>query len=71
MPDKDGELVVTGNLFPREHTTPMFVQATNYDSFLRLEVSTRAVVIRVPQDNFTTEETQSVINNTNLIPALL
>ena len=71
MPDKNGELVVTGNLFPREHTTPMFLQATNYDSFLRLEVSTRAVVIRIPQDNFTTEETQSVINNTNLIPALL
>ena len=71
MPAKDGELVITGNLFPRDHTDTMFLQNTNYDSFLRLEVSTRAVVIRIPQDNFTTEETQSVINITNLIPALL
>ena len=71
MPAKNGELVITGNLFPRDHNTSLFIQNPTYDSFLRLEVSTRAVVIRIPQDTFTTAETQGVINNTNLIPALL
>ena len=48
MPARDGELVMTGNLFPRDSSRPMFIQAEGYDAFLRLEVSTRAVVIRVP-----------------------
>ena len=48
MPQQDGELVMSGNLFPRDTSQAMFVQAQNYDAFLRLEVSTRAVVIRVP-----------------------
>ena len=48
MPAQDGELVMSGNLFPRDASQPMFIQAEGYDAFLRLEVSTRAVVIRVP-----------------------
>ncbi len=45
MPEDDGEIVVSGNLFPRDPTTVLFEQTTGYDAFLRLEVSTRAVSI--------------------------
>ena len=48
MPPQNGELVMSGNLFPRDASQSMFIQAEGYDAFLRLEVSTRAVVIRVP-----------------------
>ena len=48
MPAQNGELVMSGNLFPRDASQSMFIQAEGYDAFLRLEVSTRAVVIRVP-----------------------
>ena len=48
MPQQDGEIVVTGNLFPRNSEEGMFIQYEGFDAFLRLEVSTRAVVIRVP-----------------------
>ena len=47
MPSADGEIVVAGNLFPRDSTTTLFEQTSGYDAFLRLEVSTRAVVVTV------------------------
>ena len=80
MPQQDGELVMSGNLFPRDASQAMFVQAQNYDAFLRLEVSTRAVVIRVPvgidgsSGGLTTEQNETltkISNVTGLIPALL
>ena len=66
MPAQNGELV----------------QAVGYDAFLRLEVSTRAVVITVPvpseQEGLLTAEQSEKLDqipliraNTNLIPALL
>ena len=45
MPEADGEIVAAGNLFPRDPNTELFEQAQGFDAFLRLEVSTRAVVI--------------------------
>jgi len=45
MPSADGEIVVSGNLFPRDASANLFEQTVGYDAFLRLEVSTRAVVI--------------------------
>jgi hypothetical protein len=45
MPESDGEIFIIGNLFPRDPVTPLFLQASGYDAFLRLEVSTRAVVV--------------------------
>lgn len=48
MPAADGEIVVSGNLFPRASNTTLFEQTAGYDAFLRLEVSTRAIVITVP-----------------------
>jgi len=47
MPAQNGELVMSGNLFARDPDQAMFIQSDGYDSFLRLEVSTRAVVITV------------------------
>tara|TARA_R110002072_G_scaffold95100_2_gene209575 strand:+ start:448 stop:909 length:462 start_codon:yes stop_codon:yes gene_type:complete len=45
MPAANGEIIVSGNLFPRNPAVSLFEQTTGYDAFLRLEVSTRAVVI--------------------------
>jgi len=45
MPQQDGEIVITGNLFARSPNTSLFEQTTGYDAFLRLEVSTRAVLV--------------------------
>jgi len=67
MPDENGELVVAGNLFPRDPNLPLFEQATGYDAFLRLEVSTRAVVIETGVSGLTPAESALV----KLIPALL
>jgi len=48
MPEQDGEIILSGNLFPTDPDSALFVQRTGYFAFLRLEVSTRAVVISVP-----------------------
>ena len=50
MPAEDGEIVISGNLFPRDPDDDMFEQTESFDAFLRLEVSTRAVVITVPAE---------------------
>ena len=82
MPAQNGELVLSGNLFPRDPDQAMFIQAEGYDAFLRLEVSTRAVVITVPvpseQEGLLTAEQSAQLEKisaiktaTDLIPALL
>ncbi|MDG1315598.1 MAG: hypothetical protein P8P29_08770 [Flavobacteriaceae bacterium] len=53
MPSANGEIIISGNLFPRDPSQDMFIQAQGYDAFLRLEVSTRAVVITVPVETST------------------
>ena len=45
MPQQDGEIVITGNLFARSPSVSLFEQTSGYDAFLRLEVSTRAVLV--------------------------
>lgn len=45
MPQQDGEVVIAGNLFARSPSVALFEQMAGFDAFLRLEVSTRAVVI--------------------------
>lgn len=45
MPQADGEIVITGNLFARSPNVSLFEQTSGYDAFLRLEVSTRAVLV--------------------------
>tara|TARA_B110000114_G_scaffold95560_1_gene100790 strand:- start:1448 stop:2443 length:996 start_codon:yes stop_codon:yes gene_type:complete len=59
MPEQNGELIISGNLFPRDSSQPMFIQAENYDAFLRLEVSTRAVVVTVPAETGVLSPAQS------------
>lgn len=56
MPSQDGEILVSGNLFPRDSSTGMFEQTSGFDAFLRLEVSTRAVVIETGTSGLTPSE---------------
>lgn len=49
MPSADGEIIISGNLFPQNPAADMFSQTVGFDAFLRLEVSTRAVVVRVAE----------------------
>ena len=64
MPTDNGEIIVSGNLFPRDPTSPLFEQTSGFDAFLRLEVSTRAVVIETGTSGLTATESAMV----NLIP---
>ena len=65
MPQQDGEIVVAGNLFPRDPNTSLFEQTSGYDAFLRLEVSTRAVVVSTGESGLTAAESALL----KLIPA--
>ena len=68
MPSDNGEIIVTGNLFPRDPSTALFEQTAGYDAFLRLEVSTRAVVVTVNSGSGLTDAQSAKLD---LIPALL
>ena len=70
MPSANGEIVLAGNLFPRDPNQSLFLSTPGFDAFLRLEVSTRAVVITADGQDYTTQLNQ-IQGNTNLIPALL
>tara|TARA_R110002167_G_scaffold67964_3_gene191952 strand:- start:438 stop:878 length:441 start_codon:yes stop_codon:yes gene_type:complete len=70
MPSADGEIIVSGNLFPRDPNTSLFEQTSGYDAFLRLEVSTRAVVIERGTSGLTAAESAQLANAA-LIPSLL
>ena len=67
MPEADGEIPVEGNLFARLSTVPLFEQAAGFDAFLRLEVSSRAVVIESGVSGLTPAESALI----KLIPATL
>ncbi len=56
MPSANGEIVVSGNLFPRNSALSLFEQTSGFDAFLRLEVSTRAVVVEVGTSGLTASE---------------
>jgi len=56
MPEANGEIVVAGNLFPRDPNQSLFEQTVGFDAFLRLEVSTRAIVVEVGQKNVPVED---------------
>ena len=44
MPDENGEIIITGNLFQRDQSRGMFTSAEGFTSFLRLQVSSKATV---------------------------
>lgn len=75
MPNADGDVVIAGNLFPRDPSTSMFIQTPGHATFLRLEVSTRAVVLRPTGDDYLTAAQAATLEgisaNAGLIPALL
>lgn len=61
MPKESGEIVLEGNLFARDPDEKLFEQTEDFYAFLRLEVSSRAVVINQAE----------IKENTDLIPLLL
>tara|TARA_R110002020_G_scaffold20138_1_gene68956 strand:+ start:132 stop:650 length:519 start_codon:yes stop_codon:yes gene_type:complete len=65
MPSADGEIVVSGNLFPRDASSNLFEQTVGYDAFLRLEVSTRAVVITSDPYSDKIQEINTQVNKLN------
>lgn len=67
MPANDGEIVLSGNLFPRDSNASLFEQTSGFDAFLRQEVSTRAVVLAVEVGVLTPAEAANI----SIIPALL
>ncbi len=71
MPDANGEIIVTGNLFPRDPSTSLFEQTTGYDAFLRLEVSTRAVVVTVNSGSGLTVPQAEALNRIDLQASLI
>jgi len=69
MPDENGEIILQGNIFPRDPIATLFQQAPGFDAFLRLEVSSKAVVVNVSggAGGLTPDQEAKL----NLIPALL
>ena len=71
MPDEDGEIILTGNLFPRDSAQGLYEQSSGFDAFLRLDVSSKAIVVDAGGgggDCGLTPEQEATLN---LIPALL
>ena len=66
MPNEDGEIVIQGNLFPRNDTLPLYEQASGFDAFLKTEVSSQAIVVN-GSGGLTPEQDANI----KLIPALL
>ena len=60
MPTANGEIVVVGNMFPRDATVDLFEQSAGFDAFLRMEVSTRAVVIERNISGLTASESSAL-----------
>ena len=60
MPEANGEITVSGNLFARDPSLPLFEQTQGFDAFLRLTVSTRAVVVEVGTSGLTASESSKL-----------
>ena len=70
MPSANGEIVLAGNLFPRDPNQSLFLATAGFDAFLRLEVSTRAVVITADGQDYTAQ-LNKIEKPTQLITALI
>ena len=68
MPQANGEIVLAGNLFPRDPNTELFLSTPGFDAFLRLEVSTRAVILKQEEQ---LQKIDQIKANTDLIPVAL
>lgn len=55
-PQENGEIILQGNLFPRDPGQVTFVDAAGFDAFIRQEVSTRAVVVETGVSGLTASE---------------
>lgn len=46
-PQENGEVIITGNLFPRTDANPLFSESVGFDAYIRQEVSSKAIVAEV------------------------
>jgi len=69
-PSANGEVIVVGNLFPRNSLSPMFVESGGFDAFIRQEVSTRAVVVETGVSGLTSGESQILSTMNSLVDEL-
>jgi hypothetical protein len=70
MPSQDGEITVTGNLFARNPLLNLFEQTAGFDAFLKLEVSTRAVLVETGVSGLTSGESQILSTMNSLVDEL-
>ncbi len=68
-PEADGQVVINGNLFPRDSTQDIFLQATGFDSFIRQIVSNRSVLSNAGLTPEQELDLRRIKLNTSLIPA--
>lgn len=68
-PEADGQVVINGNLFPRDSTQDIFQQATGFDSFIRQIVSNRSVLSNAGLTPEQELDLRRIKLNTSLIPA--
>jgi hypothetical protein len=61
-PTANGEVIIQGNLFPRDGESTLFIESGGFDAFIRQEVSTRAVVATVATGSGLSEEQDALIN---------
>lgn len=66
MPDANGDVILSGNLFPRDGGQGLFEASPGFDSFLRQEVSSKAIVVETGTSGLTPEESNLI----RLIPGL-
>tara|TARA_R110000851_G_scaffold269143_1_gene421791 strand:- start:62 stop:637 length:576 start_codon:yes stop_codon:yes gene_type:complete len=59
-PQENGEVIIRGNLFPRNPLSTMFVESGGFDAFIRQEVSTRAVVVETGVSGLTAVESSQL-----------
>ena len=64
MPQQNGSIDIVGNIFPRDPTAALYEQTAGFDAFLKVEVSTRAVVVT---DTSQLKAIKQIQDNTNKI----
>ena len=69
-PAANGEVIIVGNLFPRNSLEPMFIESGGFDAFIRQEVSTRAVVVETSVSGLTSGESQLLSTMNSLVDEL-
>ena len=68
MPPENGEIILEGNLFPRDSESELYEAVSGFDSFLRLDVSSKS--ISTSGEGGLTPEQSDLLELLRLIPGL-